>query len=342
MAGQRDSLEPPELRHVRLAGVLFLVVLVTGFFGYRFLTGASVIDAAYMTIITITTVGYGEVIELDAVGRVFTMGLLIAGVGAVTYGAISGVEFLVEGHLGRYIERRRMHARIEELSGHVIVCGYGRTGRQVVERLARDDIPHLVVEADQAKAQELEGAGIPHLIADATEDATLTAAGVERARALVAAVHGDAENVMTSLSARGLAPKILILARSRTVENESKLHRAGADHVITPASIGGNRMAQLLARPTLAAFLDRLGDDGTDFTLEEVAVRAELDGSTLGEAALPDRYGCTVVAVHRSDRSLEIQPGREAELHEGDTLIVIGSEDDVAALRQGAAPSRQV
>lgn len=334
-------MEPPELRHVRLAGALFLSVLVVGFFGYTFLTGASAIDAAYMTIITITTVGYGEVIELDAAGRVFTMGLLVAGVGAVTYGAIAGVEFLVEGHLGRYIERRRMHARIEELDQHVIVCGYGRTGRQVVDRLARDDIPHVVVESDRAKAAALEAYGIPHLIADATEDDTLTEAGVTRARALVAAVHGDAENVMIALSARGLASGILILARSRTVENESKLHRAGADHVITPASIGGSRIAQLLARPTIAAFLDRLGDDGTDFTLEEVAIRGALDGTSLGDAALPDRYGCTVLAIHRRDRSLEMQPGRDALLHDGDTLIVIGSEDDVAALRRGAAPSRQ-
>lgn len=135
--------EPPELRRVRVAATLFGVVMIAGVMGYSLLTDASVLDAVYMTVITVTTVGYGEIVELNATARVFTMGLLVAGVGTVTYGAISGAEFLVEGHLGRYIERRRMHARITELDGHVIVCGYGRTGRQVVDRLDQDGIAHL-------------------------------------------------------------------------------------------------------------------------------------------------------------------------------------------------------
>lgn len=325
--------EPPELRRVRIAATLFAIVLVAGVVGYMLLTDASLLDAAYMTIITITTVGFGEIIELDATGRVFTMGLLTAGVGTVTYGAISGAEFLVEGHLGRYIERRRMHARINELDDHVIVCGYGRTGRQVVDRLQQDGLAHLVVENDRSKAPILEQAGTPYLIGDATEDSMLIEAGVERARAIVAAAHGDADNVMVSLSARGLAPNVTILARSRTVENEAKLHRAGANHVITPASIGGRRIAQLLARPTITAFLDRIGDDGTDLTLEEVTVRPEFGGCSLGEANLPGRFGCTVLAIHHQGGALEVQPGLDSRLDTGDMLVVMGSEEDVTRLR---------
>lgn len=330
--------EPPELRRVRLAGAVFLVVLLVGFVGYTLLTDATPLDAAYMTLITITTVGFGEIIELDPVGRAFTMGLLVSGVGAVTYGAISGAEFLVEGHLGRYIERRRMYKRIEDLDDHVVICGYGRTGRQVVDRLALEGLPYVVVEVDPRKAIVLETAGAPHLIGDATLDITLSDAGVARARAVVTAAHSDADNVMIALSARGLAPNATVFARSRTVENETKLHRAGAHHVVTPASIGGTRIAQLLARPAIAAFLDRLGDDGTDFTLEEVGVRRELDGQSLGSAELPERFGCTVLAIHHHDGTLEVQPGREAVLSTGDTLIVMGGEEDVTLLRGGRPP----
>lgn len=231
-----------------------------------------------------------------------------------------------------------MYKVIDELDDHVVVCGYGRTGRQVVDRLAREGFQYVVVEHDARKASVLEATGAPHVIGDATIDATLSEAGIARARAVVAAVHADADNVMIALSARGLAPAATVLARSRTVENEVKLHRAGADHVVTPASIGGSRIAQLLARPTIAAFLDRLGDDGTDFTLEEVRVRRELDGQSLGSAELPERFGCTVLAIQHRDGTLEVQPSRDAVLHVGDMLIVMGGEEDVTLLRGGKAP----
>ncbi len=327
------QVEPPELRRVRLAGALFAAVLVAGVVGYSWLTDASLLDSIYMTVITMTTVGYAEVIELDATGRIFTMGLLVSGVGTVTYGAISAAEFLVEGHLGRYIERRRMSARIVDLDRHVIVCGYGRTGRQIVDRLEQDGISHVVIESDERKAPILEAAGTPYLIGDATEDVILIEAGVERSIAVVAAVHSDADNVMVSLSTRGLAPDVTIVARSRTVENEQKLHRSGANHVITPAAIGGRRIAQLLARPTITAFLDWLGDDGTDLTLEEVVVPEALSGHTLGEAELPGRYGCTLLAIQRRGGHLEVHPGSETHLEAGDTLVVMGSEEDVTRLR---------
>lgn len=195
-----------------------------------------------------------------------------------------------------------------------------------------------MVENDPLKAALLERAGTPYLIGDATEDAILVEAGIERASAIVAAAHGDADNVMVSLSARGLAPDVTILARSRTVENEEKLHRAGANHVITPAAIGGRRIAQLLARPTITAFLDRIGDDGTDLTLEEVVVRNEFGGCSLGEADLPERFGCTVLAIRHEDGELEVQPSLAARLEVGDMLVVMGSEDDVTRLR-GSPPS---
>lgn len=235
-----------------------------------------------------------------------------------------------------------MYKRIEDLDDHVVICGYGRTGRQVVDRLALEGLPYVVIELDIRKAAVLEAAGAPHVIGDATVDTTLSEAGAVRARAVVAAAHSDADNVMIALSARGLAPEATVLARSRTVENEMKLHRAGAHHVVTPASIGGTRIAQLLARPAIAAFLDRLGDDGTDFTLEEVVVRRELDGQSLGSAELPERFGCTVLAIHHRDGSLEVQPGRDAVLATGDTLIVMGGEEEVTLLRRGQDPRQRV
>ena len=327
---------PPELRRLRLVSIGFGFVLLTGVVGYQLLADMSPGEALYMTIITVTTVGFGEVVELDTASRVLTMVLIIAGVGSASYAALTAAEFVVEGHLGRYIERRRMESRIDRLSGHVVVCGYGRVGRHLSRSLDEEGVAHVVIETDEDKLEELQDAGMLSLDGDATQDHVLGAAGLDRARAVVACVNTDADNVLITLTAKGLSPGTLVIARAKADENEPKLRRAGADRVILPSSIGGRRIASLLTRPVLADFLEELGVGGADLSLDEVPVRADGDlvGRTLREASIRDRWGTTVLAVRHADNRMDTHPGADLVLDPDDVLVVMGGADEVQAMRE--------
>lgn len=332
--GQPDL--PPEQRRLRFAFVAFMVVVITGFVGYQVIEDVSALDALYMTVITITTVGFREVVELSASGKTLTIGLIVAGVGSASYAAVTAAEFVVEGHLRQIIERRRMHREIESLDQHVIVCGFGRVGRHLAEQLDRDDEPFVCVDNDDDKITILTELDYLFVRGDATEEHVLEAAGLDRAKAVVAAVNSDADNVLLTLTAKGLRPDAVVIARSKTDENEGKLRRAGADRVIAPSTIGGRRIAQILTRPAVADFLDGIGAGGVDYTLEEVPVteRSELADTTMQEAAIRERYGCTVLAVrHRGERKLDTHPDADTRLIPGDVIVIMGSEIDVTAMR---------
>jgi voltage-gated potassium channel len=330
----RDRLTPEE-RRLRVAVVVFFTVVAVGVVGYKVIEHVPWLDALYMTVITITTVGFGEIVELSNTGRAFTLVLIASGVSTVSYGALTAAEFVVEGHLRHVIERRRMLRDIADLSHHIIICGFGRVGVHVAEELIRDDDPFVVVDNDEGKLERLGQLGYLHVEGDATEEHVLSEAGLERARALVAAVNSDADNVLITLTAKGISPSTIVIARAKADENEAKLRRAGADKVIAPTTIGGRRIAQILTRPAVAEFLEGEGSGGVDYTLEEVPVHAggEFDGSTLAEAAIRDRFGVTVLAVVRADGALDSHPAATSRLHAGDTLVVIGSDDEVTHLR---------
>ncbi len=325
---------PPELRRLRIVAALFVVVIVLGVVGYIMIEGMTLGQALYMTVITISTVGYGEVVPLDAAGRWLTVGLIIAGVGSVSYGAVTTAEFVVEGHLGQYIERRRMQRAIEDLSDHVIICGYGRVGRHLSHALEAEGVDFVVVETDPEKIEELTDLGILAIDGDATAEHTLEAAGLERARAVVACVNSDADNVLLTLTSKGLRPETTVVGRAKADENESKLRRAGADRVILPSNIGARRIASLITRPVVADFLEGLGVGGGDLTLDEVPVNegGELDGVLLRDTGVRERFGVTVLAV-RSDNRMDTHPSPELELHGGDVLVVLGAEDDIHEIR---------
>lgn len=327
---------PPEQRRLVYAGAAFATVVVTGFIGYQLIGGMGPLDALYMTVITITTVGFREVAELSDAGKVLTIGLIVAGVGSVSYGAVTAAEFVVEGHLRRYIERRRMYREMEDLDGHVIVCGFGRVGRHLATQLAREGEPFVVLDDDDDKIEVVEDLGYHHLRGDATEEQVLEDAGLHRARAVVACVNSDADNVLVTLTAKGLSPDTVVIARVKAEENEQKLRRAGADRVIAPSTIGGRRIAQVLTRPAVADFLDGIGGGGVDYTLEEVPVREgdDLAGRSLKDAAIRERFGCSVLALrHRGETRLDTHPVATSLLEPGDVLVVMGSEDDVTAMR---------
>ena len=325
---------PPELRRLRIVAAMFLSVIVLGVIGYMAIADMAFADALYMTVITISTVGYGEVVPRDQAGRWLTVGLIVAGVASVSYGAVTAAEFVVEGHLGQYIERRRMQRAIEDLSGHVIICGYGRVGRHLARSLDEEGMDYVVVEEDPGKLDELAERGVLALQGDATAEHTLEEAGLNRAHAVVACVNSDADNVLLTLTSKGLQPGITVVARAKADENESKLRRAGADRVILPSSIGARRIASLITRPTVADFLEGLGVGGADLTLEEVPVEegGELDGLELRETQIRERFGVTVLAV-RSDAGMDTHPSPNLTLHGGDVLVVLGGEDDIRATR---------
>ncbi|MDP9021986.1 MAG: potassium channel protein [Actinomycetota bacterium] len=329
-------------RRLRIAFSIYFGVLLVGVVGYQLLEGMNLLDALYMTVITVTTVGFGEVAPLDGPGKVFTVLLIVGGVASATYAAVSAAEFVVEGHLRRIIERRRMERRINAIDEHVIVCGYGRVGRHLVAELMREGMPFVVVDNDEDKIAEVAGTGFLHVEGDATAEHVLLDAGLERAQAVVACVNTDADNVLIALTAKGLRPGCTVVGRIKADENEAKLRRAGADRVIAPSTIGGRRIAQLLTRPVVSDFLDGIGAGGIEYTLEEVPVRAgsPLDNHTLRQAAIRETYGCTVLAVlHAEDGSMDTHPSAESVLHDGDVLVVMGSQEEVARMRDRFRPT---
>lgn len=230
-----------------------------------------------------------------------------------------------------------MDRAIRDLSGHTIICGYGRVGRHLAATLARNGSRFVVVDSDDSKLRDLAEDGHLRVHGDATEEHVLREAGIDRATALVACVNTDADNVLVTLTAKGMHPDCTVIARVKADENERKLQRAGADRVISPSTIGGRRIAQILTRPAVADFLDGIAGGATDYTLEEVPVTAggELDGATLREAGVRERFHCTVLALrHAEDNRLDSHPAPGTALQVGDVLVVMGAEDDVRLLRK--------
>jgi voltage-gated potassium channel len=314
-----------------MSGAAMAGVLVIGAVGYRML-GYGVLDALYQTVTTVTTVGFREVQPLSGVGQVFTIVLILIGVGTVLYTFGVACEFLVEGELREARRRRRMDANIAKLHGHVVVCGWGRVGRAVAGKL--EDAGQVVVVVDRDPERL---ADIAHLcvVGDATDDSVLLEAGIERARTLIAAIDTDAENLYVTLSGRSLAPDLFIIARAREDTSEAKLLRAGADRVVNPQAIGGARMAAFVSQPHVAEFLDVVMHDRRfEFRLAEtpVATGSPLTGSRLQDPAIRERTGALILCARTEDGEFLTSTSPEATIAVGQTLIAIGTEDELARL----------
>ena len=325
------------LRGVRNAILLLVAVVVVGTAGYMVFEGWGFLDAFYMTIISITTAGYNEVRELDTSGRVWTMLVLVSGIGILFYGIVAFVELAVGGTVQRYLGRRRMDARIVKLREHYILCGYGRVGRQVAEELAEEGVSFVVVERDATAAEECAEHGYLELLGDASEDEVLEAANVRRAKALIAALDSDAANVFITLSARKINPDLFIVARSDSDESAAKLEIAGADRTLSPYSVGGRRLASLATRPSVVDFLDVVsrGNRGIEFRLEEFSVdrNSPLAGRTVGELDVFGRTGARVLAVVGKDRRFTTNPSADDGISAEDVLIVLGTPGQIERLQ---------
>ncbi len=318
-------------RRVRVGAALLVGVVAFGTLGYALL-GLSAFDALYQTVTTVTTIGFKEVGEFTTADRAFTIVVALAGVGTALYTFTAVLEVLVEGHLSDLFGRRRMQSRIAGLSGHVIVCGWGRVGRTIGQFLAGAGRELVVVDRDLDRLARTDA---PYVVGDATDDDILASAGLARASVLVAALDADAANLYVTLSARAVRPDLFIVARARVPGAEAKLLQAGADRVVNPQHIGGARMAALALQPHVADFLDVVMHDGSlEFRLGEVTVPegSALAGSTIRDAAVRERTGALVLAVRDPAGAFSLNPGPEDRLEVGQVLIVIGTRTQLDAL----------
>ena len=309
------------------SAALLAAIFVAGTLGYRLTEGVPWWDAFYMTVLALTTVGFNSISTLSRAGQVLTVALLFGGLGLILLVATEVGRSVIEGELREAFGQARRSRMIERMTRHEIVCGWGRMGLAVVEELRRAGRSVVVVEAKAEKAQRLRELGIPVVAGDATAEETLRAAGVDRARGLVACLNDDAHNVYTVLTARSLNPGLFIVARAGEEGAETRLQRAGADRVVNPYRHGGARLAQLVVKPTVVDFLDFSLGAGkvAGLELEQVLISATspLVGTTLAEADLRRRCGVGVVAVQRDDALLP-NPEPNLALREGDVMVVLG------------------
>jgi voltage-gated potassium channel len=328
-------------RRLRWAFGLMVAVAVIGVAGFMILEHWSLLDAIYMTVITVATVGFSEVHPLDPAGRVFTILLILAGVGTLAFAFGQFVEFVLEGHLTNILEVRRMDKRIAEMNGHTILAGLGRVGNVTARALEEESAPFVVIDSDPDSLRLASQRGWACVEGDATEEETLLKAGIERAAAVVTALSADAENLFVTITARALSPKAFIVARSEHESTEAKLMQAGANRVITPNVIGGRRMASMVLHPTVSDYLDLVsGAHGVEFRLQEVELGAESSfaGLSLAEARIRETTGAQVVAILSPDGSVDANPAASTVLTPGQRLVVLGSADQVAVLTERACP----
>lgn len=315
--------------------LILTYVILFGVIGYVFIEKYPLLDAIYMVIITLSTVGFHELYPLSNAGRVLTMFVIIFGVGTVAYTAGKLIEIIMEGQIVGFRRRQIMVKSIAELKNHYIICSYGRVGKQVAEDFASSKIPYVVVDSRPEIADELADTNIPFIVGDMAQDETLEKAGIKRAKGLIAAADSDAVNVFVTLSARGLKPDIYIIARSASKESESKLIKAGANRVLTPYLIAGRRMAAMVQRPIAIDYLDTvMRSEHLHLALREFTIpeKSSLVGKSLAEAGIRQKSGATVLAIRSKDCSFNLQPIGASKIDAEDILICIGTQEQLDLL----------
>ncbi len=335
-------------RRLYVATALLVLVVLLGTEAIHLAGGGrwTWFQSLFHTVITLSTVGYGELpgMENVAVARVISLSLIVLGAGTMVYFASVVTALLVEGELRELLRRNRMRKGIDVLSDHIIVCGVGRTGTHVVHELLATHTPFVAIDSDAEKMARLreEYPGLAYVVGDATEDDVLESAGIRRARGIVAALSDDKENLYVTLSARALNPALRIIAKAIEQSAEAKLRKAGADKVVTTNMIGGLRLASEMIRPNVTEFLDiMLRDPQHVLRIEEASVheRSPVAGRTLGAAGLRKVCDVLVIAVRSRDGRYKFNPGAEQPLEPGSTLIVLGERAEIAKLRAALDPA---
>lgn len=313
-----------------MAGLLLLIAV--GTVAYIVVEGAGVLDALFMVLITITTVGYGEVFELSDGGRIVTIAIMLTGVGLLFYTAIAAIERLLD--LGVERQRSRTRKLISQYRDHVILCGFGRVGRGVYTSLRQRGEQVVVIERNPDDVDAAESDGVPIVLGDATMNDTLEAAGIQRARALVACVTDDSDNLVIILSARSLNPSIRLVSRASEQESESKLRLAGADSVVSPQVVGSERIAAMTVDQHLTEIFDVfVGGRSVEFNVEELQVdaAAPVVGMSISEAQIREKTGALILAVEDTERKVLHAPGPQHVFLPDTGVIVVGTATQVEA-----------
>lgn len=316
--------------------VMVLMLILLGTLGYMMLLQVGVIDALYMTVITISTVGYREIQDLDTDAKLFTMLIIISGLGIVAYAFSQLAVYLAEGEFKRAIRNKRNRRRLRSMKDHYIICGAGQTSVSLIDQFNRSHAKFVIIEENQQRCEELLDQGYTVIHGDATVEDTLVQAQIETAKGLISCLDTDAENVFTVLTARGMNSTMKIV--SKTIESTSpqKLLKAGADNTISPNELGGNRMAFLMLRPQVISFLDtitRIGDDTLDLGEIEVTEHSPLAGKLLKDAKIPEKTGLIVLAVKGSEGTSTFNPSSNTVLYPGVRMLVLGCQDQITKLQ---------
>jgi voltage-gated potassium channel len=324
------------LRRMRAGAVVLLVVVAAAVVGYR-LAGRDWLDAIYMVVITVSTVGYGEDSRLSPAEQFLTMGVILLGISAAVFTLGGFFQMMMEGEIERALRGGRTTRAIERLNRHVVLCGFGRIGRILAAELAGKKVPFVVIDNSAESIAEAQNLEYLVLLGDAAEENVLRAAGVERARSLVTALPSDAANVFITLTARNLNRDLQIIARGELQTTEKKLLQAGANRVVLPAAIGALRIAAILTRPSTVELLELVAGQSTlDVEVDEIVVAAAspLVGKTTVEAEARRRHGLLIVAIKQQSGAMIFNPGTEVVFQPGDTILLMGKQEDIDRFRR--------
>ena len=331
------------VRHLRFSIAALVTVIAFGTLGYAMIEDWQAFDALYMTIITLATVGFREVHELSPEGKIFTIVLIISGTGIIAYTLSSLIQFTLEGQLRKILGRKKLESRIGKLRDHYIICGYGRIGHLICREFQSRPTPFVVVEQNPNHIERLGREGYMYVEGDATDDETLQAAGIEHAKGLITAVTSDTDNVYITLTARGLNPKLFILARAGEEGAEKKLMRAGASKVISPYTIGASRMAQAILRPSVVDFIElATASEHLALQIEEIRIAADsvLAGKSLINSGIRQSMGIIIVGIKESDGKMTFNPPPEKNIEPNSVLIILGERPAISQLEKIAGGSQ--
>jgi voltage-gated potassium channel len=321
-------------RKLLTLGLLLLAVVAGGTAGYTLITGSSLLDSLYMTLISVTTVGYREVMPLTAGGKIFTLALIITGLGIVFYFLNTIIEDTMEGRIRKIFGRRKMARNISRMKHHVVVAGFGRMGEVVCRDLEEAHMDFIILEREPQRFAAAEERNYNVLNVNAAEEDALKAAGIEKARCFIALLSEDADNIFAVLSARELNPQLVIITRAMDAVNEKKLLKAGANRVVSPYVLSSHRIVRMARQPNVVDFFDSVLDaQGLGLTLEErvVGPASGLHGRLIRDAGLRERYNAVIVAVRRKEKMV-FNPSPDYAIQDGDILILIGERDRLAFL----------
>jgi voltage-gated potassium channel len=325
-------------RNIVFAAIMLALVLSMGTAGYMILEEWNFLDSLYMTVITVTTVGFSEVNPVSDQGRILTMTILISGLGVLGYVVGTLTRTLVEGQLLEVMGRKKLERQIQKLKDHYIICGYGRVGRIICEEIKKSKpTPLVVIDQDSTLTPQIEEHGYLYLLGDATREETLMKAGILSAKGLATALDSEADNVYITLTARGLNPDLFVLARAGRRGSEKKLERAGANRVVSPHQIGGFRMAQALLRPHVTEFIDfAFTDLDTNLGMEEIPVRpdSKLSDISLVDSGIRQQFDLIIVAISKATGEMLFNPASHTRIQIGDTLIALGQRSSLIKLER--------